>query len=104
MPTQQEYNVVKQPSRDIRARLSIYKDTITPTLVNDMLQLQEGGNVDLLNRPQIPLSMLRDVGWDVEGDGVATVFSHTYSNSTNTVATPSPSTSHPASRNIDNGI
>lgn len=46
----------------------------------------EGGNVDLLNRPQIDASKLTEAGWEDAGEGVATVFTNTFSNEDATVA------------------
>ena len=47
---------------------------------------QQGGNVNLLKRPVIDASILRDVGWDDAGDGKATVFSSTFSNEDGSLA------------------
>lgn len=46
----------------------------------------EGGNVDLLNRPQIDASKLTEAGWEDAGEGIATVFTNTFSNEDGTVA------------------
>lgn len=46
----------------------------------------KGGNVDLLNRPQIDASKLAEAGWEDAGDGIATVFTNTFSNEDGTVA------------------
>lgn len=46
----------------------------------EMGALQEGGNVDLFNRPQISANELKKAGWQNAGDGTATVFSSTYTN------------------------
>jgi TP901 family phage tail tape measure protein len=46
----------------------------------------KGGNVDLLNRPQIDTSKLEDAGWEDVGEGIATVFTNTFSNEDGTVA------------------
>jgi hypothetical protein len=45
----------------------------------EMRKYQQGGNVNLFKRPQIPASELTKAGWD-GGDGTATVFSSTYTN------------------------
>ena len=52
----------------------------------ELEKLQQGGNVDLLNRPQISTQMLKDVGWSDAGDGYATLYSGTYSNEDGTKA------------------
>ena len=54
----------------------------------EMQKLQEGGNVDLFNRPQISTQKLVDAGWDKDevGEGTATVYSSTYSNEDGTIA------------------
>ena len=54
-------------------------DSYNNYIANEMLKAQQGGNVNLFNRPQIPSSMLNDRGWDA-GEGTATVFSSTYGN------------------------
>lgn len=53
----------------------------------EMLSLQQGGTVDLFNRPQINGSKLAAAGWeDVDNDEIATVYSSTYSNEDGTLA------------------
>ena len=53
----------------------------------EMLSLQQGGTVDLFNRPQINGSKLAAAGWeDVDSDEIATVYSSTYSNEDGTLA------------------
>ncbi len=49
-------------------------------LTKEMRSLQNGGNVDLFNRPQIDVNELKNAGWKDVGDGIATVFSSTYTN------------------------
>lgn len=62
--------------------------TATEETNAEMQKLQEGGNVDLFNRPQISTQKLVEAGWDQEdvGEGTATVYSSTYSNEDGTVA------------------
>lgn len=62
--------------------------TATEETNAEMQKLQEGGNVDLFNRPQISTQKLVEAGWDQEdvGEGTATVFSNTYSNEDGTIA------------------
>ena len=48
-------------------------------------ELEKDGSVNLLLRPQIDTSELNEKGWDA-GEGIATVFSSTYSNEDGTVA------------------
>ena len=60
--------------------------TLTNSEIQEMKQFQQGGNVDLFNRPKIPSSKLVDVGWENAGDGTSTVFTITYSNEDNTIA------------------
>jgi len=43
-----------------------------------------GGSVDIHNRPLVPTSELKAVGWRDAGEGYATVFSSTYSNADET--------------------
>ena len=53
---------------------------------SEMKSLQEGGRVDLFNRPQISTDHLKNAGWDDAGEGTATVFTSTYSNEDGTKA------------------
>lgn len=49
--------------------------------IDDRLEeLQEGGTVNLKLRPEIDSQDLEDAGWEDVGDGIATVFSSTFSN------------------------
>lgn len=59
--------------------LEQFRDTNTDTISERMKKLQEGGNVDLFNRPQIDASKLTQAGWENAGEGIATVQSATYS-------------------------
>ncbi len=51
-----------------------------------MKKLQEGGSVDLFDRPEISSSELVKEGWENAGDGISTVYTNTYSNEDGTVA------------------
>ena len=53
------------------------EDSYNNFIANEMRRQQQGGNVNLFNRPQVDTSLLE--GWDV-GPGTATVYSSTYSN------------------------
>ena len=64
-----ESNVSSLPAAGIRARTSTKKSEMT----------SQAGNVDLANRPVIDASKLVRAGWDDAGDGIATVYSSTYS-------------------------
>lgn len=55
-------------------------------LQNQLDELSEGGNVDLKVRPIIDAEELTKAGWEDAGDGIATVFTSTYSNEDGTVA------------------
>ena len=48
---------------------------------NQMKKLGEGGSVDLFKRPKVSTSELKKAGWNDAGEGTATVFSSTYTNS-----------------------
>ena len=50
-----------------------------------MRKLEQGGSVDLMLRPVIDAKILNDVGWEA-GEGVATVFSSTFSNEAGNIA------------------
>lgn len=54
-------------------------DSYNKYIASQMLKQQQGGSVNLFNRPQIDASVLNERGWDA-GDGVATVYSSTYGN------------------------
>ena len=60
--------------------------TMSADLQNQLDELSEGGNVDLKVRPIIDAEELTKAGWDDAGDGIATVFTSTYSNEDGTVA------------------
>ena len=60
--------------------------TKTQNIAKELQSLGQGGNVDLLNRPIVDASILRDVGWDDTGEGKATVFSSTFSDEAGTKA------------------
>ena len=60
--------------------------TMSVDLQNQLDELSEGGNVDLKVRPVIDAEELTKAGWDDAGDGIATVFTSTYSNEDGTVA------------------
>lgn len=60
--------------------LSAYDETKNhETVGNAMVAVLGTGNVDLLNRPQVPASDLENAGWEDAGTGTATVFSVSYS-------------------------
>ena len=62
-----------------------YSSETKQKISSDLLKYQQGGTVNLLNRPQVDTAELRKVGWDTYGD-YATVFSSTYSNENGTIA------------------
>lgn len=63
-----------------------FYNSLTQNEVKEMIEFQNGGNVDLFNRPQIPSSKLADVGWENAGDKTSTVFTITYANEDGTIA------------------
>lgn len=56
------------------------------TTTEQMEELQKGGNVDLLSRPLVDAAELVKEGWEEAGEGIATVYSSTYSNAKGTKA------------------
>lgn len=52
----------------------------------ELKRLQEGGNVDLLNRTVIDAKLLIDAGWKEAGEGAATVFTSTFANEAENLA------------------
>lgn len=63
-----------------------FYNSLTQEETQEMKELQQGGNVDLFHRPQVPSSNLADAGWDDVGDSICTVFTNTYSNDEGTIA------------------
>lgn len=47
---------------------------------NQLADMNKNGNVDLLNRPVINTKRLEEAGWGKQEDGIATVYSSSYSN------------------------
>lgn len=56
------------------------KRSVDATNYPEMASLEQGGTVDLFNRPKVNTSELKKAGWKDAGDGEATVFSSTYTN------------------------
>ena len=56
------------------------------SITKQLEKLQEGGNVNLLLRPEIDTKELKKKKWKKAGEGVATVYTSTYSNEDGTVA------------------
>ena len=52
----------------------------------ELTSLGSGGNVDLLKRPIIDAKKLLDAGWEDVGDGIATLFTSTFTNEDETIA------------------
>ena len=59
---------------------SLNKRSVDVTNYPEMAKLEQGGNTDLFNRPQVDAKELAKSGWEDAGDGTATVFSSTYTN------------------------
>ena len=71
-------------AEQMRAEAEKYGIELKADLTFDEAQVQDKldqitPKIDLQNRPQVDSQKLRDVGWDVEGNGTATVFSSSYS-------------------------
>ena len=75
----------KQLYQNIISNLMDTQSNILQSYI-DLQEYGKGGNVDLTNRPTIPTSKLKDAGYEKAGDGVATVFTHTFSNKEGNVA------------------
>ena len=60
-------------------------DSFKKNLEYELKELERGGSVELLVRPQVDSSELAKVGWEIS-DGIATVFSSTFSNEDGTIA------------------
>ena len=63
---------------DVMSELN--KRSVDVTNYPEMASLEQGGTVDLFNRPKVNTSELKKAGWKDAGDGEATVFSSTYTN------------------------
>ena len=63
---------------DVMSELN--KRSVDATNYPEMASLEQGGTVDLFNRPKVNTSELKKAGWKDAGDGEATVFSSTYTN------------------------
>lgn len=59
---------------------------LSESMQNQLDELSKGGNVDLKVRPVIDAEELQNAGWSEAGDGIATVYSSTYSNQDGTIA------------------
>lgn len=71
-----------EEQKTVLLNLDFDKDEIKDKLI----EMSEGGNVDLTLRPVIDTEELLNAGWDVMGGEAATVFSNTFSNETGTLA------------------
>ena len=63
-----------------------FKPISTDEIKEEFNKFEEGGNVDLTLRPEVDTSVLKDAGWENIGEGVATVFTSTFSNAAGDVA------------------
>lgn len=63
----------------IAANLTIDPEDTKNAIESELKSLEQGGSVNLTLRPQVSTSDLNDKGWDA-GEGTATVFSSTISN------------------------
>lgn len=61
-------------------------DKIRSDIESELKSLQEGGAVSLLVRPTVDASALREANFENVADGIATVFSETFSNEAETIA------------------
>lgn len=77
----------KDAQESLKETTKQYQES-TKTISDEMSKYQEGGNVDLFNRPQISTQKLVEAGWDANkvGEGTATVYSSTFSNEDGTIA------------------
>lgn len=58
----------------------LQKRSVDVTNYPEMAKSEQGGTVDLFNRPKVDTSELKKAGWKDAGEGTATVFSSTYTN------------------------
>ena len=66
-------------------KLSTFNESIIKEIQTRLGELQEGGHVNLLLRPEIDTNLLNQAGYSA-GEGFATVFSSTFSNETGDLA------------------
>lgn len=58
----------------------LQKRSVDVTNYPEMAKSEQGGTVDLFNRPKVDTNELKKAGWKEAGEGTATVFSSTYTN------------------------
>lgn len=58
----------------------LQKRSVDVTNYPEMAKSEQGGTVDLFNRPKVDTNELKKAGWKDAGEGTATVFSSTYTN------------------------
>lgn len=56
------------------------------SIYDELKELQKGGSVDLLNRPEVSSKIMQKAGWDTEDGSISTVNTSTYSNRDGSVA------------------
>lgn len=56
------------------------------SIYDELKNLQKGGNVNLLNRPEVSSKVMQNAGWDTEDGSISTVNTSTYSNRDGSVA------------------
>ena len=65
--------------------LGYFDEQSLTAIRQELAEISEGGNVDLTLRPRIDTKLLEEAGYDA-GEGVATVFTHTFTNEANDIA------------------
>lgn len=69
-------------NQDFEVAVSIVWDQDPDRVKEELKRLQEGGNVDLLNRPVVTDQAMRDRGWADIAKGDATVYTETFTDET----------------------
>lgn len=65
--------------------ISTVSNTLT-SIHDELKNLQKGGSVNLLNRPEVSSKIMQQAGWDTEDGSISTVNTSTYSNRDGSVA------------------
>ncbi len=75
----------KELFKGVGEGLKYFKENSLGVIKEELKEFSKGGNVDLTLRPRIDTEELKKAGYDA-GEGVATVFTHTFTNEANDIA------------------
>ena len=83
--------VIDEEELKKRVDVEVYAENVDTSDVDisiekELKEYEKGGNVNLTLRPAVDTSVLKDAGWEDAGEGVATIFTSTFSNEAGNVA------------------